>query len=209
MKKIFLLFLTAALLVLCTSCSKKEVFTFDESTSMVFTSSSESFSQDNGTHMNLLNNFVSITNFTTDENVTKDGTFSTSTGITIGSTAKDFVDAYSINPGYAIWECYNQLPDKTDIAVNYIPFDGSFITYSHHFDRFLVVGFAKDEYGKWYTLDSDALIEVWELEADESLYYDVAIICAAFDEKGIINTIYTDYGSYKDFKDFYTPSQEG
>lgn len=160
------------------------------------------------------NSYLSITEgkavrteYLTDKAEEFEGDFSVS-GVKIGSTAKDFVKAFGLKKGQAMWETY-LIKGPKEIIFNYPAYTGSILSRGNFDDLFLTVGYHYDDsLGAWQVLSAGDLCDIYnrDLEGAALKKYENSVICiisAGFDGENKINQIDIDFGAYYNYNENY------
>ena len=201
MKKLKNISIIATLLI-CTvfaSCSKSVEFSeefFDLS------ASTGTVTAEIGTHTEIKSGNTDIKTIGYDAAESYSEAFSLSGGVGIGSSAGDFEKALGLSYGGAMWETYIA-KDETETIVNYAEYQKDDIDFASYDDRFLTVGYVKNEDGSWSVMPFEDLKSVWELEGKLEDGAEIAVISAGLDSDGVITEIVIDRAHYGDFKSFY------
>ena len=148
------------------------------------------------------------THYFTGETEEFDGEFFVN-GIGIGSSAKDFIAAFDIKKGQAMWETYIIKGPKETIF-NYPKYNGSILSRKSFDDLFFTVGYHYDaETEAWKILSADHLFDIYHCELEGKLLktYEnspICIISAGFDQDGKINQLDIDYAAYYRYNENYS-----
>lgn len=130
-------------------------------------------------------------------------------GVAIGSTAKDFITAFDVKKGQAMWETY-LIKGPKETIFNYPAYNGSIISRKEFDDLFFTVGFHFDQKTEsWKILSTDHLFDIYHCELEGALLktYEnspICIISAGFDQDGKINQLDIDYAAYYRYNEKYS-----
>ena len=201
MKKLKSISIIAALLICAVfaSCSKNVEFSeefFDLS------ASTGTVTAEIGTHTEIKSGSTAVNTIGSDATETYSEAFSLVGGVGIGSSVGDFEKSLGISYGGAMWETYIA-KDETETIVNYAEYQKDDIDFSSYDDRFLTVGYVKNEDGSWGVMPFEDLKQVWELEGRLEDGAEIAVISAGLDSDGVITEIVIDRAYYGDFKSLY------
>lgn len=121
----------------------------------------------------------------------KEQSYALVTGITIGSTLSEFVQAYTDNDKYVVWEyCYD------DNSTEFFSFSGlDNIDILYNGVAWLDIGFYQDG-DSWKILTDDQIASIWFCDEELNEYNEVFIISVAANENLEIETMIVNYFEY-------------